>query len=206
MKKKLITLLALVAIVSGFAMAAPQTVVADNTAGAYSGATTDVTVSTSNSGDNATVVADAKNKDFLFELQALNGDLVTWTSVDGKDVYDTAWNVRDGFVASFRVLTKEGSQYSAQSVLITITPAPLKLVADNNIVSSTPTITDTSIGSNFGSTSAFSSDVFTLITKPNTYYGGTANDAVEFNLTFAPDSVAPAGRYESLLTVAYTAS
>ncbi len=201
MKKKLITLLALVALVSSFAMAVENVYDPANTPAEVDS----ISLATSAPAtESATVVADAPSLPFIFELQANPGDS-TWVPAAGKEVYDATWNVRNTFVANFRILAKEGTQHTATSFSISIEAGQLKHISDPNVTAGTATITGAiPNGANFGG--SFASDTFNLTTATNHTYTGAADDAVTFNVTYSAAPTAPAGRYKSNVKVTYTVS
>ncbi|NCD05069.1 MAG: hypothetical protein EOL97_03035 [Spirochaetia bacterium] len=192
MKKKLITLLALVAIVSGVAFAVQEVGTADS----Y----TDPGFTTTSTSEGAVVVADAKNIPFVFELQADNNG--SWIAADEEQVFDTTWNVRSGFTASFRILTTDGTQYSPKSFNIDIDAA--QLVSGAGDLAGAATLSGT-VGTNFTGSFTPSTGRFAIATKANHYYNSADTDALTFNVTYAATAQAPAARYTSDVTVTYNA-
>jgi len=212
MNKKLITTIAMVALVSSFILADdPQIVTApeDNTGTSTILAVElpefDDSVSVSGGGQS-TVVADAENVPFVFVLQAENG--TTWVDANEENVFDPDWDVRDGFDVDFRIAAVEGSSSTASTIKVDIEVGNLLRNGVTN--SSFSDYYDAGIGtfdsvnstSGFDTVSIGSSD-FTFKTKPNRYYA-TNNGLVNFNLNYDGDESAPAGRYESEVTIAYS--
>ncbi len=193
MKKKLITLLALVAIVSGVAFAAQEV----GTAGSY----TDPGFTTTSTSEGAVVVADAKNVPFVFELQADNSG--SWLAADGDEVFDTTWNVRDGFTASFRILTTKGTQYSELPFEIKIEAD--QLVSEAGDLAGAATLSGT-VGSNFTGSFTPSTGIFAISTIADHYYNSADADALTFDVEYAATEQAPAARYTSDVTVTYNVS
>jgi hypothetical protein len=200
MKKKLITILAMLALVSTFAMAVENV---------FDSATAEVDSMSLETGaaptETATVVADAASIPFVFELQANDGDTSTWASAAGKEVYDASWDVRAGFTANFRILATAGSQHTATSFTIGITAEPLKHVSDTSVTAGAATISGadgTYLDGSFDS----GTNKFSLTTATNHTYAGAAGDAVTFDVAYAADEDAIAGRYTSDVTVTYTVS
>lgn len=215
MKKKLITLLALVAIVSSFAMAV-QVVPGSPT---YSEDVYAITTVSSGS----TVVADAESIPFTYLLEAENG--TTWVSAQGVEVYDADWNVRDAsFSVDFRIRATAGTDNDASPVTATVTVGKLThTTLSSTKIDKDVEISEATVGSSFtltdgagataatGTPNAVSAIKFSTIS--GLYYGGStltdakkAADSVNFTITYTGDSEAPAGRYKSTVTVAYVAS
>ncbi|MGD1817225.1 MAG: hypothetical protein ACPKNR_09350 [Pleomorphochaeta sp.] len=220
MKKRLILITTILAIVSGALFAADQVVA--NTATAYA----PTAFSVDNTGDSATVVADADNVEFVFALEAQNG--ANWVSAESQEVYDADWNVRNAqaVTVDFRVRATAGTADTANSVQVTVGAGKLTrvlgsgesgsaYVVDKDVVIAAPSVAGTTYFTNLvGSAvtaatgTATASSPITFKTVANHFYGLTANaagDSVNFNITYTGDANAPAGRYESAVTVAYAA-
>jgi len=220
MKKKLITLLALAAIVSGVAFAADQEVSIPEIPG--SPATPPVPVSTysevayslDTSGDSSTVVADAESIEFVYTLEAQNGASAAWISAEGQEVFDADWNVRSGFSVNFRIRATAGTINAVSPVTATVSAGKLThTVLSSTIVNKDVTISGAAAGSALTlgtATGGVNADyVIPFQTISGHYYGLTANaaaDSVGFTITYAGDTQAPAGRYNSTVTVAYSAT
>ncbi len=206
MNKKLITLIAMVAIVSSFAMAAVGQFVNDTQAeglGLYA-----VTANP----EGTTVVVDADNVDFLFQLEAQDtegsGD---WESADTYEVFNSAWDVRSTFTAPFRVRAISGTNNEAQGVKLTFTIGALTRLVETGDLGGTHeasigTIVGLTSGVNFTSHTVVSPLIHSFYTVPNYYYGQSSSeiaDSLTFGIQYVGDTVAPAGRYKSAITLAY---
>ncbi len=196
MNKKLISILAILALVTGSVFAV-QTVVNDGAA-PYTDA-----FSTTTADESATVVADAASIPFQFALQASSGINGSWVNAAGKDVYDADnFNVRTGFTANFRILTTAGSQHTQQSFKITVSVGALTHI-DGTSTGGAATISGDVSNSNYTGSFDTNTNKFTLTTKDDHTYSGVNEDAVKFDVTYAAAANAIAGRYESTVTVAY---
>lgn len=216
MKKRLILITTILAIVSGALFAADQEVA--NTATAYA----PTAFSVDNTGDSATVVADADNVEFVFALEAQNG--ANWVSAESQEVYDADWNVRNAQAVSvdFRVRATAGTADTANSVQVTVGAGKLTrvgtagYVVDKAVVIAAPSVAGTTyftdlVGSavTAATGTATATSPITFNTVANHFYGLAANaagDSVNFNITYTGDANAPAGRYKSAVTVAYAAN
>ena len=219
MKRKLITLLALVAIISGVAFAADQEVsIPESSVGAGDGtpitAYTETAYSLDTTGDSATVVADAESIEFVYALEAQNGASATWISAESQEVFDADWDVRAGFAVNFRIRATAGTINAVSPVTATVSAGKLThTVLASTIVNKDVTISGAAAGSalTLGSpTGGVNANyVIPFQTISGHYYGLPANaaaDSVGFTITYAGDTQAPAGRYNSTVTVAYSAT
>lgn len=210
MKKKLISMIAILAIVTGSVFADQDQEVSNSTTpiteyseNAYSLDTTS---------DSSTVVADAESEEFVYTLEAQNG--TGWVSAEGEEVFDSSWDVRDGFNVDFRIRATAGTINAVSPVEATISVGKLTHTELNStIIDKDITISDAAAGDylTLGTTSGGSNAdyVIPFETISGHYYGIAANaagDSVSFNIAYAGDSEAPAGRYESDVTVAYAAN
>lgn len=210
MKKKLISMIAILAIVSGAIFAAQEV---SNATTPISGYTEDA-YSLDTTGDSATVVADAESIEFVYTLEAENSS--GWVSAENQEVFDSAWNVRSvaGFSVDFRIRATAGTINAVSPVTATVTAGKLthtelaSTIIDKDVTISAATsgfaLPITSAGGNTNASSAISFE-----TISGHYYGLEANaaaDSVNFTITYAGDENAPAGRYESEVTIAYSAS
>ena len=221
MKKRLILITTILAIVSGALFAedpvdVPQQVSTDAVSiPDY----TPTAASVSTAGNSTTVVADADNIQFVFALEAEND--ATWLPAASQDVYDADWNVRDNQAVSvdFRVRATAGTANAPYGVQVTVEAGKLTrvgtdgYVVDKDVVISTP-----EVGSNLtlvsgaevtGGANVQASSTIKFNTVANHFYGlgdNAAGDSVNFNITYTGDANAPAGRYESAVTVNYTSN
>jgi len=208
MKKKLITLLALVAIVSGVAFAADQEVA--NPVTAYS----ETAYSLNTAQDSATVVADAESMQFVYTLEAQNGSSLAWISAESQQVFDADWDVRAGFAVNFRIRATAGTINAVSPVTATVSAGKLThTVLSSTIVNKDVTISGATAGSALSLGTATggvnANYVIPFETISGHYYGLEANaaaDSVSFTITYAGDTQAPAGRYTSDVKVTYAAS
>jgi hypothetical protein len=207
MKKKLITILAMLAIGATFVFAADQQI----------GAT--YSESMNASGDTkTTVVANALSQPIVFDLEAQTGS--TWTNAQDEEVFDADWKVRSGFDAFFRLRATAGSYNSA--LQLTVNVSATNLYRDGETTTSAPnyheagagSVSAATAGGNFtAGTFALNTGTLPILVSPNHVYGlnpttGTnaADDSLEFTLSYAADANAPAGQYKSVVTVSYTNS
>ncbi|MGD6731153.1 MAG: hypothetical protein ACPKMZ_08775 [Pleomorphochaeta sp.] len=203
MKKKLITILAMLAIGATFIMAATE--VANPLTTAY----TEDAGSVSTTGESTTVVADAATIPFTLQLEAQ--DSSGWVPAASKKVYDVAWNVREDFTAPFRVHLTAGTKESVQGLKVTVSATALTRlvsnVASGYVSKGARTIVNPDVGENLDTLVSTDNPEFTFNTKSNHMYGLTdneADDSFTFGVKYAKDENAPAGRYESTVTVAYS--
>ncbi len=206
MKKKLITILAMLAIGATFAMAA-QTVGGTADSPTYTSSNTAV-----NDTDTATVVAVQGDEAFSFIFEAQ--DATGWTAADGKEVYDS-WTPRTDFTASFRARVMSGTSNTNTSLALTIQVGNLTRVDTETGVTpydtGNPTIgarslgTDSILSLSQGSvtTSTASVSVEDTITLAKNINFGTdeVKNSVYFDVTYDGDDEAPAGRYESVVSL-----
>jgi hypothetical protein len=160
-----------------------------------------VTLSAENADNSATIVVEAPDSAFVFDLEEME-TTGSWISADGREIYQAYENVRNGFSADFRIRATSGSYASAADLDVTVSAGPLTLEATGDTYT-TPSISGT-VGSSFNGT--FSNGVFDLSITPNYVYGTTANSAADsLSLTFGFTSIsnAPAGRYTCDITVEY---
>ena len=208
MKKKLISMIAILAIVTGSVFADQEvsdssTTITDYTETAYSLDTT---------GDSSTVVADAESEEFVYTLEGENS--TGWVSAEGEEVFDSTWDVRSGFNVDFRIRATAGTINAVSPVTATISVGKLTHTElTSTTIDKDITISGASVGSalTLGTTSGGTNAdyVIPFETISGHYYGLAANaadDSVSFNIAYAGDTVAPAGRYESDVTVAYAAN
>ncbi len=207
MKKRLILITTILAIVSGALFAAQ---VVDNTPN-Y----TDAEMSVSGD-EGSTVVADAANVAMVFDLEAKTGD-TTWANANGYEVYDETWDVRAPFDAYFRLYASDGSYDSATPLTITVEVGNLyrngetTSTEDDYYDAGAGVVSAATLGGNFATaTYSPSSNLenFAITTKANHYYGvssTTADDSLTFKLSYDGNANAPAGRYKSEVTVSYAA-
>lgn len=208
MKKKLIITLAMLAIVSSFVMAAKQKVTSSGEDGVV---LPDFTTNLSaEGGESTSVVADAENVDFIFTLEAQNGS--AWVDANGQQVFDADWDVRDGFNVDFRVKAIAGSSNSAQTIKVNVQVGNLfREGATNSEWSNYYNAGQGILSSVYGnsgfdslaSTVGSKNGNFTFSTKANRYYA-TDPGTVNFKLAYGGDEEAPAGRYESDVTISYS--
>jgi hypothetical protein len=227
MKKRLILITTILAIVSGVLFADVPQQVSDTTAdpAVTIPAYTPTAASVSTAGNSTTVVADADNIQFVFAVEAKNG--TDWVPAASQEVYDADWNVRDTEAVSvdFRVRAIAGTAEEPFGVKVTVGAGKLTrvgtagYVVDKAVVIGTPSIVALPSTSYFtdldgsavtaatGTPTATSP--ITFKTVANHFYGLDANaagDSVNFNITYTGDANAPAGRYKSIVTVGYAAN
>lgn len=212
MNKKLITIIAMLALVSSFVMAA-QEVSSDLPAPAY----TEEVYSLGTSSSSSTVVADSESIEFVYALEAKNGE--DWVLAEDQKVYDSTWNVRAGFNVDFRIRATAGTINAVSLVKATVTVGKLThtalsgTIVDKSITISGATagdrltlVTATGGGTATGGDAAY---VISFETQSGFNYGvdeeTQADESVSFNIAYAGDSAAPAGRYESTVLVKYEA-
>ncbi len=225
MKKRLILIATILAIVSGVLFAEVPQQVSDSTAdpAVTIPAYTPTAASVSTAGNSTTVVADADNIEFVFALEAEND--ATWVPAASQEVYDADWNVRETEAVSvdFRVRAISGTANDPYGVKVTVGAGKLTrvgtagYVVDKAVVIATPSLaTPTSYFTDLTGSAvtaatgtATASSPITFNTVANHFYGLAANaagDSVNFNITYTGDANAPAGRYKSAVTVAYAAN
>ncbi|MGD1819232.1 MAG: hypothetical protein ACPKOI_05050 [Pleomorphochaeta sp.] len=195
MKKRLILITTILAIVSG-ALFAAQTVT-NSVSSAFNDAT-----ATNPTTDTTHVVADSPVKQFNLVLEAENG--TTWTDTTSNVIYDSTWNVRTGFNVDFRIRAAQGSFPTTRTITSTITVDPLVHDGDGSIEAGSGTVTLGDVGGKFSTT--FAAGAFSTTTTPRYYYGVSGNEADDsfgFNIEYAASSTAPAGRYTSEVTIEY---
>ena len=208
MKKKLITILAMLAIGATFVFAAQEVATDTTTASPY----TETAYSLDTTQDGSTVVADAESIAFVYTLEAQNG--TDWVSAESQEVFDSTWDVRTGFDVDFRIRATAGTINAVSPVTATVTVGKLThTILNSTTVDKDVTISAATVGSAFTLTSSAESvnisEVIKFKTISGHYYGLAANaaaDSVNFNIAYAGDTNAPAGRYKSTVTVAYAAN
>jgi hypothetical protein len=209
MNKKLITLLAMVALVSSFLVAAVEVP-----------RTTGYTETMDAGGDGSTViVAHAQSTDMDFDLEAETAGS-TWTNANGLEVFNSEWDVRDEFDAFFRLRATAGSYNGEVPLTITIAVTNLYLDGVTNTTFSNyyeagvGVVSAATTGTFFTKTNGSFTVGTSIVALPITtkaYHvygqgGNEVNDSVNFTLTYDGDAGAPAGQYESDVTVTYTNS
>ena len=206
--KKLLTLLAAstIAISSVFAVVPGGTTV-DNTPDFNN---QDMSVS---GGDATVLVVDATDMPMEFVLEAITND--GWVDANDKEVYNDAWDARNNIDANFRVRAVAGSYSVATGIKITVSVGNLlRNGVDNTGWSDyhdagTGSLSEASTGNKFAS-GAFdlANGVLPISTSSNHFYGESGNeeaDSLNFTISYDGDSTAPAGRYESDITLTYEA-
>lgn len=199
MNKKLLSILAILALVTGSVFAVTASTTEPN-AFVFDSITQPTAEST-------TVVADADQEQYAMELQVNAGG---WTPADGMYITDDAnWNVREGFTVNFRVLTTAGAMEGDRTLETTLTVGDLIRQTPNGETAHTAgagTLSLESFGATFMNTS-LSGLVFTSSLKEAHVYGESGNeaeDSYEFNIAYAADGTAPAGQYRSSITISYS--
>lgn len=177
MKKKLITILAMLAIGATFVFAAYTT------AGADPGTWTGATLAQAD-GESTVIVADADEEQYLFALEvATDDDATSWTAADTLYITDADWDVRTGFDVDFRIRATAG--------------------AGTLSLSSNGSFMPTTLAGFVFSTTLDESHVYGV---DATTAANATDDSFVFNIDYAGDDQAPAGRYRSTVTVAYSVS
>ncbi|MDC7250872.1 MAG: hypothetical protein PQJ49_13230 [Sphaerochaetaceae bacterium] len=205
MKKKLITILAMLAIGATFVFAA------DGAQQAGVGAGPDFTAAsiTAPGDDTATVVVVAPAVDFSFDFEALNNN--AWVSANGTEVYNTDWSPRADFTAEFRIRVLAGSDVEDHTLGVTVTAGALTRVEDASVTSpyvsdSSPAVSDLSLST---TSTILSLSDNTILLSSTEIFGTTGEEdanSAYFDVSYTGDVNAPAGQYKSTVTVAYTAS
>jgi hypothetical protein len=204
MKKKLITILAMLAIGATFVFAADTTAGADP--GTWNGATL-----TQADGESTVIVADADEEQYLFALEVATDDAATsWTAADTLYITDADWDVRTGFDVDFRIRATAGAMAGVSGLQTTLTISNLLRESDDWDAGA-GTLSLSSNGSFMPTT--LSGLVFSTTLDESHVYGVDATtaanataDSFVFNIDYVGNDQAPAGRYRSTVTVAYTVS
>ena len=205
MKKRLILITTILAIVSGALFAADTTAGADP--GAWSGATL-----AQSAGETTTIVADADEEQYLFSLEVATGDTsITWASANNKFITDADWDVREGFDVDFRIRATAGAMAGDLSLATTLSIGNLLRETDSWDAGA-GTLTLVTPNGSFMPTSLAGSTFTTILDESHVYgvdaatAANAAADSFSFNIDYAGDDQAPAGRYRSTVTVTYTVS
>ncbi len=210
MKKRLILITTILAIVSGALFAAQQVGAEDSF---------DYSESMNASGDTTTtVVANALSQAIVFDLEAQTGS--TWTNAQDLEVFDSDWDVRatTGFNANFRLRATAGSY--DDDLQLTVNVSATNLYRNGQTTSTAAdyykagagSVSAASAGANFTEGEfVLSAGTLPILVSPNHVYGldpdnNAAGDSLEFTLHYEGDQIAPAGQYKSVVTVSYTNS
>lgn len=185
----------------------------------FAGTTVDNTPNFNNSameasgGDATILVVDALDLPMEFALEAITDS--GWVDANDKEVYNEAWDARSNIDADFRVRAIAGSFSASTGINITVTIGNLYRNGVENSGWSdyhdagTGSLSAASTGNNFTS-GAFDlvNGVLPISTSSNHFYGDAGNeasDSLNFTISYEGDASAPAGRYESDITLAYQA-
>ncbi len=164
-------------------------------------------------GDATVLVVDALDMPMEFVLEAITND--GWVDANNKEIYNEAWDVRNNIDADFRVRAIAGSYSVATGIKVSVSVGNLyRNGVDNSGWSDyhdagTGFLSEASTGNKLTS-GAFdlANGVLPISTSSNHFYGESGNeeaDSLNFTISYDGDSTAPAGRYESDITLTYEA-
>ncbi len=212
MNKKIIISLAVILFSSSLIFAGNDQGNNGNGLGNYGdGDSTTVSVS---GGDSTTVVVDASDIDMAFVLEANTTD--EWVDADDQEIYDSSWDARSPFTVDLRVRATAGSFDEPQGILVEVTIGNLYR---NGTLTETHSdyfdagigyLNSASVGAKFllGSVDLPNGEL-PITTKQNHKYGELNNenkDSLYFTIKYDGDESAPSGRYESNVTINYSAT
>ncbi|MGD1822318.1 MAG: hypothetical protein ACPKM0_06080 [Pleomorphochaeta sp.] len=207
MNKKILSIIAILALVPTFIMA--QTVGATGDAPTYSSIALPAAEE-----ESTTVVAVQEDVAFSFIFEAKTTDN-SWVSANSKEIYDSAWSPRSDFTASFRARVEQGTSTAISSLSIKIEIGNLARTTGTSYDTGLPTLSARTLGTDSllsiaqgtASTSSPLTVTDTVTLANNVTYGADEDkNSVYFDVTYTGDSTAPAGRYESIVKLNFTAS